>query len=414
MAKSIETTIAEMLQTGAPLTGDLENILLRDPQSLKSKEFQAALSQFIENEIDLDELAHLITAEKQHEEDLEDTEREEAYLAKYERERQQASPFDYEKIPQSPTPNDTNTIEPSLSILLIEFLRYNHALNNTRQATHHLHINQQALRQQWQANQAANANHFVNQLHHVPILLPNGQAIQHALEFDAESLEANELRERLAATPMTAELIDKLAHTHMREMYNKQVQLQELNILNTQPALANNPEKVELLARQQAIYDLNIDTRQLQNKFILSVSAIHRYLLNKNGQSHVNDIVNDYNIALGIDPHTPTQAHKKVGIFRIINDSISPFLTPQPGMQPKRNAEEPDENDLNIQYLKSKVEQHQLEQKQRAQLHSLQALIGSLRAMAAENGDYSFINAICDRVAPRIAQKNHSGMSAKR
>jgi hypothetical protein len=412
MTKTLNTrTISEMSRIGAPLTGDLESILLRDPESLQHKAFQTALIESIENEIDLDHLAHLFAVEKQREEALEALELEEAQLEKSGRERQYTPIIDHKPVHPATT-TDSTTPDLGIAALMIEFLRYNHTLNTIRDDVRNTQIQQEALKEQWQAEQANTADNYIHQLHHVPVLLPNGQATNLALEFDVNSLEAAELRERLAGAPMTADLLDKLAHTHVREMYNKQVQLQELNIRNRQPSLVNNPDRIELLARQQAIFDLNIDTRELQNKFILSIPAIHRHMLNKKGQQHINQMVDEYNMALGINPDA--QPHKKIGIFKIINDSISPLLTPKPGMQQRRNTENLDENDLNVQYLKSKIQQNKLEQMQRAQLHSIQALLGSLRALAMENGDFGFINDIVARITPNMAQKMKTGMSANR
>ena len=129
-----------------------------------------------------------------------------------------------------------------------------------------------------------------------PLLLPHGQALDLSLEFDPNCQEALELRQRLAASPMTSELIEKLAHTHVRDIYRKQVNLQQLKILNKQPQMVNEPEQLELEARHQAMLDLKLDTRQLQNKFLLTIPAIHKHLLNKRGQQHIDHMVNEYNM----------------------------------------------------------------------------------------------------------------------
>jgi hypothetical protein len=155
-------------------------------------------------------------------------------------------------------------------------------------------------------------------------------------------------------------------------------------------------EEIELAAREKAVQVLNLDARQLQNKFLLSISAIHDYM-KRLGGNHIDNIVQQYNNALGIGGAAP---HKKIGIYKILDHTIAPYLTPRLTMgNNKNNLDELDNQHLQINAMRGTIQEESLQKQNFARLSTVRALVASLRQVATQSADFAFLNDLCDRVA---------------
>jgi hypothetical protein len=407
--------IVEMSQYGAAITGDLEEVLLHDTTSILYKEHLAMLVDEVERQVDLENLATLLQTEKQLIDRYEEQELAEktAYQEEKEKQRYQAELAEHEKKQHTLSPtkivHSTTNPLPKLAKLLL----LNHQITQMQVTLQQVQVNQQVIQNQWQLLQQQQATQFIQAVNGMPVLLPNGQPVPAhlTLQFDPNSHEALELQQRLAAAPMMTDLLNTLEKSDMREIYDKQVLIRELQLKTTQPELADDGEVLELMAKQQAVKDLNLDLRQLQNKFLLSITAIHGFM-KRQDNNLVENLVEQYNQALGIDINaTP---HKKVGIYKILDRTISPFLAPRLTMDNRKKnhavLEDIDQHDLQVQAMKGVIQENHLQKQSLMKLSSLRSLVASLRHVASENAEFSFLNDICDRViakAPVPNKKNH-------
>jgi hypothetical protein len=403
-------TITELTQQGAALTGDFEEVLLHDPLSLVFKEHQSALINQINEEIDLEHLAQLLQQENLMLDKFEANElaEKQAIANEKQKNKNQESNETHEGSEKSQhelTP--TKIILPGVLEVLSNFLSLSREIVATEQALQHVQQNQHMLRQQWMTEQQQQANELVQTLKSIPVLLPNGTAIPNlSLQFNPASPEALALKDRLAAAPMMTDLLNRLEQTDMRLMYDKQVKIQAQKIQAANPE--TNSEELELAARQEAIKVLNLNVRQLQNRFLLSVTAIHDYL-KKLGTHHIDNLVQQYNNALGIDANAAP--HKKMGIYKILQHAISPYLAPKLTMENRKNNRDELENQhLQINAMRGTIQEQRLQQQNLARLSTVRALIATLRHVAIQNADFAFLNDICDRVAspsPRIPTRKN-------
>jgi hypothetical protein len=408
-AEPINTkTITEMSQIGAPLTGELEEVLLHDPNSILYKEHLAMLVREVDEKIDLENLAQFLQSEKQLLEKIEERDfaDKKAHEADLKKKHNQQADDDAKKPEYQLTP--TKIVKPEAAALkhLTALVNLNLQITQIQQAQQQVQANQRVIKNQWQIQQQQQAQQLIQGLNGVPVLLPNGVPLPAmVLNFDAASPEALELQQRLEAAPMMSDMLNTLEKSDMRNIYNKQVLIQELKIRQAHPEFSQDEMALELAARQQAVYDLNLDLRQLQNKYILSITAIHNFM-KRQGVHHIENMVEQYNQALGINIEaTP---HKKVGIYKILENTISSYLTPKLLMENRKNkrneVDNVDELDLQVQAMKGVIQENSLQRQSLAKLNMLRSLVASLRMVASENAEFSFLNNICDRVALQTLQ----------
>ena len=408
--------IIEMSQSGATITADMDEVLLQDTRSEFYKEHLTRVVNEILLETDLDNLAHELAREKEALDALEEQEFAEkaARAEEDQKERDQEENGGFERAEYQLTPE--KLISPTVNVLktLAEFTALNQEISATRNALKEVQASQDDIRGKWRAAEQSEANQFIQTFGQpIPVLLPNGKKspANLVLRFDPASPEALELKQRLAAAPLLPDMLNTLEKSDMRNIFDKQVVLQQQKIRRSHPALAADSDTLELAARQQAGYDLNLDLRQLQNKFLLSITAIYSYM-KRQGMHQIKHLVENYNQALGIDVNT--SPHKQVGIYKIIEHAISPFLTPKLTMDQRKQkrveVDKLDLNDLQLLGMKGAMQEQRLRQQGLAKLSSLRSLVLSLRHVASANPEFAFLHDICDRVAAQanVPKRNNN------
>jgi hypothetical protein len=401
--------VIELSQRGVPLSTEMEEILLHDPTSPYFREHFTHLLNEVVAEINLEELAHEFT-------------REQVALDAYDQQRfiekQQARADEQANMPGE-TADQTSSSQESrqhqltpttITLPMLNELRMTHAdYQLAQQAIEQIQSEQQIRRQQWQQIQQQEALQLVKTFNAAPVLLPSGLplAATIALQLPANSPEALELTKRLAATPMLPDLINQPDNTDLRGLFNKQVAVRTQQLQAANPAMETDPDALTLQAREQAVKDLKLDVRQLQNKYLLSVSAIYNFLKNRGGDA-IKQLVEQYNAALGIDV-AKEPAHKQVGIYKIIENTIAPLLAPKLTMGNRRRAphEELDPHVIHQLAMKGDIQAQRLKQQQLARLSTLRSLIASLRLMAESHPEYGFLHDISNQLIrqPQAAMK---------
>jgi hypothetical protein len=116
------------------------------------------------------------------------------------------------------------------------------------------------------------------------------------------------------------------------------------------------------------------------------------------GTHYIDNLVQQYNNALGIDVNAAP--HKKMGIYKILNHTVMPYLTPKLTMENRKdNRDELENQNLQINAMRGTIQEQRLREQNLVRLSTVRALVATLRHAATQSADFAFLNDICDRVA---------------